>query len=154
MRLRTIGALLLSVCAACNAGQPDAPNGEVDVTGPIVVGYFAPMTPEEMDDPNSGTGEGVAHVIFAVEDTLKCLKSSGIEARGQLEMATVLTVKEGRAVTRLVLPTTWPEAAGAYLFLPGKPPRQVPAQAGPSSLIVLVPEAAADYFSAKSCREE
>jgi len=126
-------------------------NKVIVVDGPLVVGYFPPVTQEEMDDSDNGAVEGMAHVNFSVEDTLKCLEDSGIKAKGQIIMGKVLEFREGNATNHITLPTLWPEAAGVYLFLPGKQPRKVSSQAGPSSLIVLVPEAAAEYFGAKKC---
>lgn len=154
MKISFLVTLLLSACVISGAQKPVSAEADVIVNGPVVVGYFPPVTEEEINNPGSGAGEGIAHVRFALEDTLKCLKASGIEARAQLEMVKALKVTEGTSTKRLALPTTWPEAAGAYLFLPGKPARMVPAQAGPSSLITLVPEAAAEYFGAKACREQ
>ena len=156
MKVSYLVTLLLSACAISNAATQSLVSAEADVivNGPVVVGYFPPVTDEEMNNPDSGAGEGIAHVRFALDDTLKCLKTSGVEARVQLEIVKSLKVTEGTSVKRIALPTTWPEAAGAYLFLPGKPARAVPSQAGPSSLTTLVPEAAAEYFGAKACREQ
>lgn len=143
--------MLFAVSGYLAAASERISDGLIEVNGPVVVGYFPPVTQEELDDPNSGAGEGIAHVRFAVEDTLRCLEDSGIKAQGRVKMKDVLEVREGNATKRIKLPTSWPEAAGVYLFSPGKNPRKVPAQAGPSSLEVLVPEAAAEYYGAKAC---
>src|SRR3989442_16023247 len=120
----------------------------VIVDGPVIVGYFPRVSEKDMNNNESGASEGFAHVGFALEDTLKCLKAAGVKARGQLEMSSVLAVKDGAKIEKIKLPTAWPEAAGIYLFSPRKPPHRVAAQSGPSSLIMLAPEAAAAYFEA------
>ncbi len=126
----------------------------VKVDGPVIVGYFPRVSEKDMDDHNSGASEGLAHVRFALEDTLKCLKAAGISARAQLEMTSMLAVTEGTTTKKIKLPTTWPSASGVYLFRPGKMPHRVPAQLGPSSLIMLAPQAAAEFFQAPTCREQ
>lgn len=131
-----------------------AREASVKVDGPVIVGYFPRVSEKEMEDPTSGASEGLAHVSFALEDTLKCLKAAGIVARAKLEMATALVVTDGQNTKKITLPTTWPAASGVYLFSPGKAPRSVPAQSGPSSLMVLAPEAAAAYFQAPTCRPQ
>ena len=124
----------------------------VKVDGPVIVGYFPRVSQKDMNDHNTGASEGLAHVSFALEDTVKCLKAAGITARAQMEMTPVLAVTDGRTRSKIKLPTSWPEASGVYLFSPGKAPRHVPAQSGPSSLTMLAPEAAAAYFQAPPCR--
>jgi hypothetical protein len=151
---RTAAVLLLwtfavDVTAAKMLGVREA---SVTVDGPVIVGYFPRVSEEDMNNHSSGASEGFAHVGFAVEDTLKCLKAAGVKARAQLEMSSVLAVKHGGKIEKIKLPTAWPEAAGVYFFNPGKPPHRVAAQSGPSSLIMLAPEAAAAYFRAPACR--
>lgn len=151
--------ILLSALPVIVFGQSNPKAAPVNVAtvvvkGPLIVGFFPPVTQAEMEDPNTGTSEGIAHVRFALEDTLKCLKASGVSATAQLELATTLIVMDKGKTRRILLPTSWPGAAGAYLFMPGKEPQAVFAQAGPSSLVVLVPKAAAHFYAASACTSE
>lgn len=142
----------LTLFVAVAAHAQNGPEAEtVVVEGPMVIGFFPPVTEQELNDPNSGAREGVAHTNWAVSDTTKCLKQSGITAVGKLLLTKTLIIKSSGSAQRIELPTTWPEAAGVYLLSPEKPPKAVYAQAGPSSLQVLAPMAAREYFQAQAC---
>ena len=149
-------ALVAGVLTTNTWAQADARRdgeAQIEVNGPLIVGFFPPVTKAEMEDPDSGAAEALAHIGFAVHDTQKCLKASGIEAKGRVVQAKVLIISDSGKTTRIKLPTSWPKAAGIYLFNSGKKPVPVYAEAGPSSLIVLAPEAAAKLYAAKTCKD-
>ncbi len=106
------------------------------------------------DNPDDGVIEGTAHLSYALEDTDTCLKKSGITAQISLETASTLVVKENGHTRRIVLSKSWPKAVGVYLFKPGAPARVIYAENGPSSLMMKVPQAAAEYFPAPACGGE
>jgi hypothetical protein len=123
----------------------------IEINGPAVTGFFPPVAQLGDDNPDDGVIEGTAHLSYALEDTDGCLKDSGITAQVSLETASTLVVKEKRHARRIVLPRSWAKAVGVYLFKPGAPPRVIYAEDGPSSLMMKVPQAAAEYFPAPAC---
>jgi hypothetical protein len=143
-------ALVMIVSQAADAwGQFEA---HVKLEGPLLVGFFPPVTQKELDDPMSGAAEGMAHVRFALEDALKCLQASGISAKATFVVARSIIIDEGTNSRRHNLPTSWSQSVGVYLLNPGKPDRAVYAEDGPSSLVVLAPTAAGEYFNAPKCK--
>ena len=126
----------------------------IEIKGPAVIGFFPPVSGLGDDNPDDGVIEGTAHLSFALEDTDACLKKSGIAAQVSLETASTLVVKENGNTRRIVLPKPWGKAVGAYLFKPGAPARVIYAENGPSSLIMKVPQATAEYFSAPACSDK
>jgi hypothetical protein len=117
-----------------------------------VVGFFPPVTQDQIDG-QEGVSEGLAHLEFALADTLKCLKEAGVLAEAEVVLARSIVVLQDGHRERFTLPTSWPAAVGAYLLKPGKAPLVVYAEAGPSSLTMLVPDAAAGFFAAATCKE-
>lgn len=123
----------------------------IEVKGPAVIGFFPPVKQLGDDDPDDAVIEGTGHLSDALGATDECLKRSGITAQFSLETASTLVVKENGDTRRIVLPKPWPKAVGAYLFKLGAPARVIYAENGPSSLIMKLPQAAAEYFSAPAC---
>jgi hypothetical protein len=146
-------ASLVLLAAASEVLPAETEPGVVEVTvaGPMVIGFFPPVSDEEIE-ANPGTREGLAHLEFALSDAAKCLKSLGVSVRG--ELARVLVLRVAGKERRFDLPHEWERAVGAYLIEPGREPRVVYASAGPSSLQVLLPNAAAEYFGASACKVE
>jgi hypothetical protein len=153
MQLACISVLVVSLSGAQAVEPPESSAPEIRVSGPVVIGYFPPMDQGELDDPNSGVGEGVAHVRFALADTLRCINESGIEASGEFVMGSSISAVMHNDKKLISLPRNWPASAGIILFHPEKAPKHVPAQAGPSSLLVLGPDAALDFYGANSCEK-
>lgn len=124
---------------------------KVIVSGPTVVGFFPPVTQEQIVRGN-GAGEGLAHLNFALSDVAKCLQAKNPSV--SLELAHVLVLELGGSEREYELPSDWAHAVGAYLAAPGREPRVVYAMAGPSSLQFLLPNAAAEYFEEPGCKVE
>jgi hypothetical protein len=144
-----LGCLVTVPLDSVGAAEPQPV--EIRITGPMIVGFFPPVSDEELEsDP--GARAGVAHLKFALSDVAACLKGRGVVVKDK--RARALIFKYDGKVERIKLPTDWPRAVGAYLLDPKKPPRVVYASAGPSSLGFLLPNAAADYFGASKCRKE
>ena len=138
--------LLLLTASRPVAGEPEPGVVEVAVAGPMAIGFYPPVSDAEIEE-DPGTREGLAHLEFALSDVAKCLKSQGVSVRA--ELARILVLRVGDTVHRIDLPH---ESVGAYLVVPGREPRVVYATAGPSSLQVLLPNAAAEYFHAPNCK--
>ena len=143
--------LLLLGSAAAPPTDPEQTTTEVLVTKPTIVGFFPPVSAEEIET-NPGTREGVAHLEFALSDVAKCLKPRDVSVR--LELTRVLIFKLGDRQLRFELSPDWQRAVGAYLVEPNREPRVVYASAGPSSLQFLLPNAAAEYFNEPGCKVE
>ena len=150
-RLTSVVCLVLGCAAIADHKSSDLVVVEVEIIGPAIVGFFPPVTAEQIDT-QPGTREGIAHLEFAIADAKQCFAPRPVMVRGVL--ADVLILHTPTKRFRIELPTDWPHAVGAYLVEPGRPPVAIYATAGPSSLIVLLPNGAAEYFSEPSCRFE
>jgi hypothetical protein len=139
--------LFMPSCASHGGGSRPT----IQVTGPVVVGFFPPVTDSEIEN-EPGTREGIAHLQFALSDVARCLQ--GLPVTVRLELTRVLVFESGGKRTVARIPGDWPQAVGAYLVRPGAAPEVVYAQAGPSSLGILLPNAAAEYFGVPACRIE
>jgi|GEM_PF-3583829 len=118
----------------------------VMIDAATLVVFAPPSMPAETDD---GSAEALAHLQFAVEDTQRCLKPKKIKLVHFF--ADVVVVRNGAKVE------TFPvhrldQAIGGILVEPGRDARLVVSEVGPSSLQRLLPDAAADYWGAKACR--
>jgi hypothetical protein len=77
MKLRPlfVVTLLLLVGLDASAGQSARTRQgavTVNVSGPLVLGFFPPFTKAEEQADDGGISEGIAHVQFALEDIAKC----------------------------------------------------------------------------------
>ena len=148
------GSLLIALPVIAFAQTRTTRTVTIDVKGPAVIGFFPPVKQLGDDNPDDGVIEGTGHLSDALGTTDECLKKSGITAQVSLETASTLVVKENGNTRRIVLPKPWGKAVGVYLFKPGAPARVIYAENGPSSLIMKVPQAAAEYFSVPACAAE
>ena len=121
---------------------------QVDIGGPAIVGFFPPVTEEEIAS-QPGVREGIAHLEFAIADAKQCLAPRTVQVEGVL--AEVLILQTPTQRHRILLPTDWEHAVGAYIIEPGRPPVVVYATMGPSSLLQALPNAVAEYFSEPNC---
>jgi hypothetical protein len=122
----------------------------ISVTGPTVIGFFPPTTQAQMDDVDSGFSEGIADVRFALEDINKCLAL--IRPTIRLELTRSITLKSGKGSFTIPLGTDWQHSIGVILASRDKKPQIVYAEAGPSTLLYLGPDAAAEYFRIPGCK--
>lgn len=116
----------------------------------MIIGFYPPEEPSRVED-DRGMSEGIAHLQFALEDVARCLHDASAVVR--LELTRSLKLVDDKREETIALPREWPGAVGALLARPGARPRVVHAAAGPSSLGILLPEVAAEYFDAPACRE-
>jgi len=106
--------------------------------------------PIDPNAPSDGFDSAVEHLSFALSDTVACLNLS--ERRAQLLEADSISIQfRERDFTFAVSPDS---GVGAALLSTDKPPQEVPAPAGASSLIFLLPNAAAAYFNAPACKRD
>jgi len=120
------------------------------VKGPLVVGFFPPYSKDE--EESDGIVEGLAHVEFALDDISKCLKDK--KAVFRLDVTRRITLRDGKSVRRIDIPSDSDRSVGLVLVMPGRPPRIEYATAGPGSLAEIGPAAAAEYFAAPACRTD
>jgi hypothetical protein len=122
----------------------------IDVTGPLVIGFFPPFTKTE--ESEDGVIEGLAHMRFALDDIAECIADTSTTYR--LDVTRSIVLRDGKRVQRVTLPRDWGHAVGIILVAPGRSRRTVFAPEGPSTLIQLGPAAAAEYFGKPACRRE
>jgi hypothetical protein len=168
-RVMSLVALLLLVQAACmrtgelqraagpriehpdSAADSAAAVETVEVAGPMIVAFLPPMTDEQLEH-EAGASESVAHVEFALADAERCLRRRAVEIRRVF--ATHFVLVQGGHRTSVRIPGDWPRSVGAYLLDPGRRPCVVYATGGPSSLQILLPHAAGEYFAVPACLDE
>ena len=139
--IRIAGALLLLGGCVAAVAFADPP---IEIRGPTLVGFFPPLSDEQFASER-GASEGLAHLEFALSDTIKCLESAELVARIELT-ETLRFLLDGEVVT-VSIPDESGKRVGAYLLQPGQVPLPVYATAGPSSLQVLLPNAAAKFLT-------
>lgn len=148
MRLLVLGTFLAAaVVSTWSSGQSTS---AIEISGPTIVGFFPPLSESELER-NARASEGLAHLRFALSKTSECL--SAIQPDIHLHLTAELAFVIADQVVQITLPSE-PRNVGAYLLLPGKEPRAVYGAAGPSSLQMLMPNAASEYFDAPECRFE
>lgn len=122
----------------------------VRIDGITAIGVFPPATPQENTEDDGGVREGTSHVAFALEDLVKCLAPAQLATR--FERTRRLVVQNGSASRTVRFTAERGRSVGIVLVAPGKAPLVVYATAGPSSLQILAPDAAATYFNAPNCK--
>jgi hypothetical protein len=145
-----ISILLLCIALPGSAESTEQYDGNLN----FVIGYLPPMTQKELDDPMSGAASAIDHIEWAIFKTVECLQQSGITAIPKETFTREITIKTVSGPKAFKLPIGWPQEAGLVLIKAGHEPKVVPSQAGPSSLLLLGPEAAYEYFQASRCRED
>jgi hypothetical protein len=119
----------------------------VNVTGPVILGFFPPYS--ESEEKEDGIIEGIAHVRFALEDIDRCFGDGAAIYR--LDVTKSVTLRAGGRVERIRIPDDWAHSVGIILVRPGRRSRTVYATDGPSTLQWLGPQAAGEYFDAPRC---
>ena len=156
MRLRVAALLLGLGCAGGGDAEGDVGAVAIPVTGPLVVGFFPPITGSLLaDDPaeiqsDQGMGNDVAHLQFALAEVKRCLGAQRVTVRFAATRRIELD-DEGK-LTTLLIPPDPPRDIGALLVRPGAEPLIVDGREGRSTLTLRLAEAAADYFDAPACR--
>jgi hypothetical protein len=140
-------SILLTLLVACAGVAPVEVASDKRITGPTIIGLLPKATQAEIDDHETGVGEGMAHISFALEDTVKCLAASGINAEAEMDDHSWARMAMGGRT----YPHPPVEAIGALLLLPGKEPVFVSGEDGPSFLMLRLPKAAGEFFPAVAC---
>jgi len=120
----------------------------VHVTEPTVIGYAPSDTQSQRDD---GSVEGIAHTRFALEDTNACLGRG--RASFQFVFADRIVVVNGKQSASLQV-NKMGQGFGAVLVQPGRKPKVVFAEQGPSTLQYLLPNAASAYWAEPKCKQD
>jgi hypothetical protein len=139
---------------SCSAEPPATSSveseGEIVVTGPGAFGFFPPITQQEKDEDDGGLSEGYSHLAFALEDIEECLSPKEITV--QIKSTRSLHIKNESRDYEYDFPRDWAHSIGIVLVDLGREPVVVYAEAGPSSLLELGPQAAWKFFSETNCK--
>src|SRR5690349_8345594 len=94
--------------AALSAQQAAANQGPItlDVTGPLIIGFFPPFTEQEAKE--DGVIEGLAHVRFVLQDIGKCYPEPS--ARFGLWVTRHITLRDSGTVREISIPSDWDHA--------------------------------------------
>lgn len=144
-RIARIIAVLLA-CLMADVAAAGEVSRTVEIDAATLIAFAPPLTREADDE---GSVEALAHLQFAVEDTRKCALPRKIAVT--LVHADVIVLRNG-ATSESVPVHAMGQAIGGILVEPGKAPRVVVSQDGPSTLQELLPAAAATYWHAEGCR--
>ena len=142
--LKTLPVALLAVLG-CHSVAPRVES----LSGPAVVGIFAAIPEDEIADEPGGS-EALAHLQFAVADTRDCLAIPDLTAR--IVFGDSVTLVSDGATHDVKLRGGASYDIARVLFRADAEPVVVYGPVGPSSLQVLLPNAAAEYFSEPRCR--
>ncbi len=143
---RLLAALML--VALAGSGHADQKVHTVHVTGPTVIGYVPSDTQSQRDD---GSVEGIAHTMFALEDTNACLGRGRV--RFEFVFADRIVVVNGKQSASLQV-NKMEQGFGAVLVEPGRKLKVVFAEQGPSTLQYLLPNAASAYWAEPKCKQD
>jgi hypothetical protein len=144
--IRFVAALILSAVAA--SGHAAQEIFTFHITEPSIVGYAPSDTRSQSDE---GSIEGVAHTRFALEDTSACLGQGMVKF--ELVFADQIIVVDGNQKFTLQVDKLG-QGFGAVLMEPGREPKVVFAEEGPSTLQYLVPDAASVYWGEPRCKQD
>lgn len=143
--LPLLAALLLGLCQPAIAKT--LTTQQVEVRGRMIIA-FAPSALNGAED--DGAIEAVAHLRFAVEDTYKCLQP--MKPVVHFYYADRIAMRTGKSLGLLQVHKLG-QAVGAVIIEPGRRPEVIYSTDGPSTLQVLLPQAAAKYWGIKACEE-
>lgn len=144
--IQLLAALMLGALAGC--GYASQQVHTVHVTGPTVIGYVPSDTQSQRDD---GSVEGIAHTRFALEDTNACLGRGRVKF--EFVFADRIVVVNGKQSASLQV-NKMGQGFGAVLVKPGRKPKVVFAEQGPSTLQYLLPNAASAYWAEPNCKQD
>jgi hypothetical protein len=120
----------------------------VPVAGPTIIAF---VPSEVRDQKDEGSIEGVAHVQFAMQDTAKCLGTK--QVKFEFEFADTIVLKSGNQSTTIQVGSLG-QGFGAVLAEPGRQAKVVFTEIGPSTLLYLLPRAAAEYWHVEACKTD
>lgn len=132
-----------SVAASGQARQVEV----IEVDEPLLIGFF-PVVPAEARG-DAAVASALEHLAWVMAEAEECLRSAHVEVREVHARALVFENQGTR--DELHLDSLSNDSMGCYLVAPGRPAQIVRASAGPSSLLVLCPAAAASYFDVPGC---
>lgn len=142
---RLVGAPLVAILASASAAN--LPTQSIEVRDPSVIAFV----PSELDgSQDEGSIEAVAHLRFAVEDTIKCLRPKRLTVH--FYYADRISLRNGKANDLLQVHQLG-QGVGAILVEPGRRAQVIYSVEGPSTLLYLLPQAAAKYWGGRSCDE-
>lgn len=145
----TASSAVVPALAASDSAEPALPPlvaVEVVVAGPTLVAVLPPG----VDAPDAeGGAEAMAHVRRALARARQCV--GGKPLRVLSVQAEQVTLKFGKRSVVLDLPADLGQVS-AVLVEPGRAPRVVRAEVGPSALSYLLGDALADYWRLPRCR--
>lgn len=135
---------ILLLAPACGGDQTPV----IDVTGPTIVGFFPPLSEEELQRTPSVT-QALAFLQFALNDAKACLATLAPTIR--MEATSALKFRLDGSRQTIEFPQEEGLWVGVVLLQPGQEPRVIHASAGPASLQQVLASASAEYFAAPEC---
>jgi hypothetical protein len=156
-RISLAAAFLLVVAVPATAEHASALGAEkskpsqtvVHVDRPTVI-VFAP--PQWKEDASEGGVETIAHVRFAVDDVNRCRGETPIDVRMVFADRLAVTLDGRRKV--IDLSRRFPDAAGAYLFKPGKTPCAFATPNDTAFLGDKLSQAVGQFFEVPACLQK
>ena len=139
-------ALILSAVAASVHAAEEILTFHINAR--FIIGYAPPDTQSQNDD---GSIEGVAHTRFALDDTEACLGQGKVKF--ELVFADQIIVVDGEQKFAFQV-SKLGQGFGAVLAEPGREPKVVFSEEGPSTLQYLVPNAASAYWGEPRCKQD
>jgi len=149
--LSSVLAVTILVSLASGARTAERHESITVVDGPTIIGFASARVAADADSLEYAS-EAIAHLQFALSDVSKCL--ADLQPTIDQQFADVITWKVGDERFTLELSDDPHEQVGAVLIKPGSKARTVYASVGPSSLLMLLPNAAAAYFGVPGCEVE
>jgi len=147
--LATLWAFVAALSGSFVLAAQAAPiSRAVQVTEPSIIA-FAPPALRAANQP--GEAEAVAHIAYAMEDTVACLNPKKVKV--ELVFADRLVVRNGEHGGSFLVGKLG-QGVGAFLLEPGRKPIVIHTTIGVSSLQILLPSAAAQYWSVSGCKRD
>jgi hypothetical protein len=141
-----LSLLLLLASLSVEAG-PASVTKSISVSKPTLIAF---MPPSLLSSTEDGDSEAVAHLQFAVEDTVKCVRPKHLKVI--FAYADIVALHNGSR-SESVPVYKLGQAIGAILVEPRRRAHVVSEEDGPSMLQQLLPMGAFKYWRARGCQQ-
>jgi len=139
--------LVLLLAAFVATAAPASVTESVSVVQPTLIAFLPPSLRNPSED---GDSEAIAHLQFAVEDTVKCVRPKQLKV--VFVYADIVALRNG-SMSESVPVYKLGQAIGAILVDPRRRAHVVAEENGPSTLQQLLPMGALEYWHSLGCRQ-